>query len=283
VKLSRRAVGLGLPLVALGCTRGAAANRSSPRVVSTVPNMTEALFALGAGSQVVGRSRYCDYPPEALKLPVIGGYSDPSLEAILGLAPTLVVGAYGPASEALARTLQQRDIAIYFPKTDTLADIDAMIQGLGIRTSHEDEASRLILSMRGRREAIVRAVADAKKPRVMFLVGVSPVVAAGTGTFADEVLRLAGGINVVTSSGWPTLDLEKVIALDPDLILTSSMDPASKEELGEPWKSVRAVREGRVAPMGSPIVLRPGPRIAEGLAMMATALHPDRRAAIEAR
>lgn len=245
--------------------------------------MTEALFAIGAGDQVVGRSRYCDFPPEALKLPVIGGYADPNLETILGLAPTLVVGAYGPASETLARTLQQRDIAIYFPKTDTLTDIDAMIQGLGARTGHDDEAAKTMLRVRSRREAIARAVADAPPPRVLFLVGISPIVAAGTGTFADELIKLSGGRNVVTASSWPMLDLEKVIALDPDVILGGSMDdPQGKQDLGEPWKLVRAVREGRVVPMGAPVVLRPGPRIAEGLAMMAKALHPDRQAAIDA-
>ena len=86
---------------------------------------------VGAGASMVGRSRYCDFPPEALRLPQVGGYVDPSFEAILALRPDLVIGARGPSGSALAEKLEARGIATYFPPTESFGAIDVMILGLG--------------------------------------------------------------------------------------------------------------------------------------------------------
>src|SRR6185295_14894222 len=110
------------------------------RVVSISPSTTEAAFAIGAGSLLVGRSTYCDYPPEALHLPVVGGFADPSLEAIVARSPTLVIGAHGPAGPALEQALKARSIATFFPETESIAQIEAMIGELGRRLDGEPGA-----------------------------------------------------------------------------------------------------------------------------------------------
>lgn len=235
---------------------------------------TEALFAIGAGPQVVGRSRYCDYPPEALSLPSIGGYVDPSLEAILGLRPDLVVGARGPIGPGLVRTLEQRGIATWFPDTETLAAIEEMIAGLGRRTGHEREAVALLATMRERRAAIEAALADVPRPRALLLFEKKPISAAGPGSFPDEMLRVAGGRNVLVGGArYATLSLEKLIALDPDVILDSEMGAAPRP-FDSTWSAVRAVREGRVLRVADESVLRPGPRVFDGVATLARAMHP---------
>src|SRR5258707_15896998 len=104
---------IALALTFASCARKSMPVASIPRIVSLSPNTTETLFAIGAGDRLVGRSRFCDYPPEVRSIPSVGGYVDPSLEAILALAPHLVVGARGPAGPALAEKLGAIGIATF--------------------------------------------------------------------------------------------------------------------------------------------------------------------------
>ena len=127
------------------------------RVVSIAPSTTEMVFAIGAGDALVGRSRYCDYPPEALKLPVVGGFADPNLEAVLALDPTLVVGARGPAGPALEDALHAHGIDTYFPEPESLAQIEGILIELGWRLDHEAGAKNAV-------EAI-QASAPRSRPR----------------------------------------------------------------------------------------------------------------------
>jgi iron complex transport system substrate-binding protein len=252
------------------------------RVVSLSPSTTEAVAALGALSSLVGRSRYCDDPPEVKKLPEVGGYVDPNLEAIVALRPDLVVGARGPAGRRIDDTLRTRGIATYFPATESIDDIFEMIRGVGTRLQRPDRALHLVADIQARLAAVTAATKDAPHPRVLLLFGVEPIVAAGPKSFGDEILARAGAQNVVTSGGsYPSLDIEAVAALDPDVIV----DAAVAEEHGGQridakaggWSRVRAVREGHVVPLSDESVLRPGPRVAEGVAVLARALHPGLR------
>jgi iron complex transport system substrate-binding protein len=266
-------------LLAAGCSKPRPAPAVARRVVSLSPSTTETMFAIGAGSALVGRSTFCDYPDAALALPEVGGYTDPNVEAILALAPELVTGARGPAGPGVVAPFEGRGIATYFPETDSFAQIDAMILGLGARTGHDDDAKRVVASIDARADAISRAVAAEPKPRVLLLFGVTVIVAAGPAGFANEMLVRAGATNVVTAGGYPTLDFEAVLALDPDVIVNAAIGEEGASNAIQPdgpgWKSVRAVKEGHVALVADETVLRPGPRVAEGLAVLARALHPN--------
>ncbi len=254
------------------CRREARIGGVAQRVVSTSASTTEALFAIGAGARVVGRSRYCDYPPEALSLPSIGGYTDPSLEAILGLRPDLVVGARGPLGVGLVRTLEERGIATWFPETENFEQIVAMIEGLGTRTG--TDGSKVTSAMRARRAAIETALASAKRPRVLLVFEKKPISVAGPGSFPDEMLRLAGGVNALADGArYATISMEKTIALDVDVILDAEMGGAPTP-FDATWDAVRAVREKRVVRIADERVLRPGPRVLDGVATIARALHP---------
>jgi iron complex transport system substrate-binding protein len=262
------------------CSRPKAPPAIAARVVSLSPSTTETLFAIGARAAVVGRSRFCDYPPEVLALPVVGGYVDPSFEAILALRPDLVVGARGPSGAGLTEKLAARGITTYFPETESFAQIDAMIAGIGQRTGRADDALRVTDAIHAREVAIEHAVATLGKRRVLLVFGLEPIVVAGPGGFPDEMLRRAGGVNVVTSGGaYPTIGMERVFGLDADVILDASVSEAHGAERiradSPGWSSVRAVKEGHVVALADEAVLRPGPRIDAGLAIVARALHPD--------
>ncbi len=154
-----------------------------------------------------------------------------------------------------------------------------MIRGLGARLRRDADAERVIAGIEARLAAIATATKRVASPRVLLLFGVQPIVAAGPKSFGDEILSRAGARNVVTQGGsYPSLDLEAVVALDPDAIV----DAAVAEEHGGQritkasggWSRVRAVQNDRVISLADESVLRPGPRVGEGVAILARALHP---------
>jgi iron complex transport system substrate-binding protein len=271
-----------LSLTAIACTQKASHTDSghvASRIVSLSPSTTETLVAIGAQDRLVGRSRYCDYPPSVKSLPEVGGYVDPNYEAILALTPDLVTGARGPSGPDLAGRLEARGIDTYFPVTESFDGIDAMVRGLGARTGHAVGADDVVRKMHDEEDAIARAVAKAPPVRALLLFGITPIVAAGPGGFPAEMLRRAGGINVVNEGGaYPTLGLEKVLALDPDVIVDAAWgegEGAARIGAGAPgWHELRAVKQGRVISVRDEVLLRPGPRIGDGLRLLARALHP---------
>jgi iron complex transport system substrate-binding protein len=230
---------------------------------------------MGAGSRVVGRSAYCDYPPEAMKLPAVGGV-EPDLEAVLELRPDLVVGLSGASTTRAAEKLGAHGIAAWFPVTDSLADIDAMLVGMGARTGHASEARHVVADLDAHVRAVQDAVASQPRPRVLLVVGVAPIVVAGPGSFADELVRLAGAMNsVVEGSPWHAIGIERVAELDPDVVVDAGSGGAARITPEAPgWRSLRAVREGHALRLSDDRVLRAGPRVAAGLAVLARLLHP---------
>lgn len=271
--IRRRAfLALAPAVAAFACRKG---RREGParRVVSISASTTEALFAVGAGAQVVGRSRFCDHPAEALALPVVGGFVDPSLEAVLALEPDLVVGARGPSGPGFSRTLEERGIATWFPETERILDIFTMIEGIGARTGHAKEAAALTNRLRDEQRALVAELAGKARPRVALLFSKKPISAAGPRSFPDEMLALAHATNVVAEgAAYPTLNLEQLVALDPDLLLDAEM-AGGPVPIPATFQAVRAVREGKVRRLSEESVLRPGPRVIEGARVLARTVH----------
>jgi iron complex transport system substrate-binding protein len=283
-RIRRRAALAGLASLTLAACSRRAGPRGAARVVSISPSTTEAVFAIGAGAEVVGRSRYCDYPLEVSRLPVVGGFSDPNVEAIVALAPTLVIGAHGPAGPALAQALEAHGIATFFPDTESLAQIESMISELGKRLAHEASAALVVAKIEEARRRVRAAVAGRPRVRAVFVFDTAPIVAAGPGSFPDELIREAFGENLVREGGaYPTLSIERLLALDPEVILDGASTGHEGEEAARAaalrtapgFRDLRAVREGRVRPLTSSVVLRPGPRIGEGLIALCTALHGE--------
>jgi iron complex transport system substrate-binding protein len=252
------------------------------RIVSLSPSTTEAVFALGAGSRLVGRSKFCDYPAEAAKVPSVGGYVDPSLEVILSLQPDLVVGARGPAGSGLADRLGEQGIPTFFPTTASLDEIRTMLRKLGAKLGRPDDATALIDGINAQVKRVSHQLQTDGKPlpRALLVFGTKPIVVAGPESFPGEVLTLAGARNVMAPGrAYPKIGMETLIALDPDVILDATVAAAhdgSGIALDAPgWRTLRAVRGGQLIPIRDEAVLRPGPRVGDGLITLANALHPS--------
>ncbi|MBN1195945.1 MAG: ABC transporter substrate-binding protein [Candidatus Aminicenantes bacterium] len=259
------------------------------RIVSLSPNITEILFALGAGDRVVGISRYCDYPPEVTGLPRVGGLVDPDYEAIVSLQPDLVILLN--SHDDAARELKKLGISTLKVPHRTVDDIHLSILRIGRVCGVFERAESLVSVLKRGTNAIRLAVMDRSRPRVLLCVGRSTsssqlgaIYVAGRDGFFDRLIDLAGGENVCAEerAAFPQISAEGVIRLNPDVIVDlanmSGKIPLPEAELATPWQSlagVAAVRNKRVHVWTDTQGLRPGPRYAKFLFRLASLLHPE--------
>ncbi len=260
-------------------------NAYPERIVSLAPSNTEILFALGAGDRIVAVTNYCDYPPEVEHLPRIGGFSDASLELIVSVQPDLVVAARLNPLEAL-ESLKRFDIPVFVLAPSTLEETIRVIRQTGRLIGEEDATSRLIKQLESRIEAvrkIVSAIGQEDRPRVIWGRLAAPFYSAGPGSFIDDLIRAAGGVNIIGSGNtWPQIGLETVVDRNPEVIIVSVESPESipkdiarlRETSG--WKTIDAVKTGRIYHLDLDLLGRPGPRLVDGLERLAALLHPGR-------
>ncbi len=268
--------------------RGAAATPPQ-RIVSLAPSLTETLFALGVGDRVVGVTRYCAYPPEVRDLPLIGGHLDPNFEAIVSLAPDLVVLI--PSGEANARRLEALGVPVL--QIDQ-HDVDSLLESVSIVAAAcgvEAAGHRLRTEVERRLAAVSAVVKGAPRPRTVIAVGhdigggaVRSVWAAGPDTFYTGVLEIAGGVNAVKDGlvRYPEFSREGLAALDPDVVLDVVAGVEERgpeiEEIIAGWRrltELRAVREDRVRVLEGDLMVVPGPRLPEMVREVAMSLHPE--------
>jgi iron complex transport system substrate-binding protein len=260
------------------------------RIVSLSPNITEMLFALGVdSSRIVGVTRYCDFPPEARRRPVIGGIVDPSLERIEAARPDLVLAARGNPTMVLDRISGLGFPVFAFEDQTGVAGILEMMKRMDVLVGPDGRrrAHAVIASFEREYESYrtwSHSLPDSSRPRVYYADPEHIAWTAGPGSHVDDLIRLAGGRNVVREGGaWPQYSAEQLALADPDWLLLALPDGADREKTlqqvrGAPgWSDLRAVQEGRICWIDSGILLRPGPRILSALESLASCLHPERR------
>jgi iron complex transport system substrate-binding protein len=236
--------------------------RPARRVVSLNPTTTELLFAIGAGSQVVARTRWCDWPPAATRLPSVGDGFPPNVEAVLATHPDLAVMYAAGVNRAAAGRLDELGVPVLELRTDRLEDLARAARLLGAATGHMRPADSLATAIEaGLAAAKHEALAQSPGPRVVILAWVAPPLVLGSGSYLHEVVELAGGRNVfgdLARASGPA-SLEAIASRDPDLILTVDGAPSELLRRAE-WHVVRAVHEGRVLAITDPALARLSPR-----------------------
>jgi iron complex transport system substrate-binding protein len=230
------------------------------RVVSLIPATTELLFAIGADSAVVGRTRYCDYPAAAKAVPDLGDGIKPSIEAVVARRPDLVILYNSGQNAAVAGRLRELGIAAIRLNTDTLNDVGRVTEMLGRLTGHQRGADSVTAVFDTALASATRPPRG-NRPKVLLLVWEQPPMTVGRGSFLSELVERAGGENlfadVTASSG--VVSIEAVAARNPDLILTTTEGPSAFASRPE-WQVVPAVREHRFLQVSGSEFSRPSPR-----------------------
>jgi len=248
------------------------------RVASLIPATTEWLFALGAGSLVVGRTTWCDYPAEAAAVPSLGGGIEPNLEAILAARPDLVLLYHSASNATAAGRLRELGVPVLQLRTDGLGDLDRLLGLLGRAVGREATADSLRAAI-ATQLAEVSAPRDTAAPTVFLLAWDQPPMTLGRGSFLSEIVERAGGRNlfgdIATSSA--TISIEAVVARDPDFVLTTSLDSVPPVAGRVEWQAVDAVRDRRFVRVHGSEFNRPGPRTPAAIAAMRRVLQAAAR------
>ena len=283
----RRTVLLSLSLASLiAALPSAAPPGPARRVVSLVPAATEILFAIGAGEAVVGVSSFDRHPPEVATKARVGALVDPDVERIFGLKPDLVV-IYASQDE-LAAQLSRAGIRAHVYRHGGLAQITAAMRELGTATGHEPGAERAASAFEAAIAHVRAAVANRERPRTLLVFGREPmtlrnVYASGGVGFLHEALVAAGGRNVFEDVARESVQAstELILARAPEVVLeiraVGLLDSTSRAREEDVWRrlsSLPAVKNGRVHVLDGSALVVPGQRLAAGIELLATTLHP---------
>ena len=261
-------------LLAVAC-RPAADRASAPspaqRIVSLAPSSTELLFALGAGSQVVGRTTWCRYPAAALQVPDVGDGLNPNIEAIAARHPDLVVLYRSALNETAASQLARLGIPAITLAQDRLEEIANAARELGRRTGHVAAGDSIGDAM----DALLQRAIPAPIARVAFVVWDNPPMVIGGGSYLDQLATMAGGANVFHDLGTAsaTVSIETIVARNPDVILVLSDSTALPAYSGRrEWRAIRAVRERRFIMLPADLFGRPSPTAPAAVAALHASL-----------
>jgi iron complex transport system substrate-binding protein len=247
------------------------------RVVCLVPSVTDTVFALGLGDDVVAVSDYTTYPPEALKKPSIGSLVKPSIETILSFHPDLVLGTSIPGSTETAAQLQMVGIPVYFVDPHGVAGILQSVKNVGQALNRVPQATALNANLARRIEAVKARTADKPKPRILVPVWYDPIVTIGKNAFITEIVEAAGARSVTDDliPDWPQISMETVIARAPDALLLIRGGKISIGMLqNRPgWSSLPVIQAGKVYYVDSGIQ-DPSPVAINALEELAREFHP---------
>jgi iron complex transport system substrate-binding protein len=259
--------------------RRVALSRPARRVVSLAPNVTEMLFAVGAGPEVVGVTQFCDYPPAARRVRKIGNFSAPDLEAVAAARPDLVVAAYGNSLEAIA-ALRRLRMPVFVTNPQDTSGVLRNLVALGTLTGHAAEATRRVGELSGRLARLQHRLAGRAARRALVVVWTDPMTVVGGRSFLNEAIRRAGGVNAAgeIQEAYPKLDPERLITLRPEVILYPAGDPHATTADVSRRPGVAETPAGQtqqIYTVPADWVVRAGPRLIAGIEEMARRLHPE--------
>ena len=248
--------------------------RGYNRIVSMAPSITETLFALGLGDRVIGVTRFCTYPAEAIQKKNIGGFLDPNYEVIAALIPDLVLIL--PEHDTAEPFLDELDLDYKVVHNRSVTEILGTITDVGKLCDCADIAEKLVRDLHERIDAVKARIAGCERPRVLVSIErtigagvIRDVYAAGNGTIYNELILIAGGENACAgvSVPYPTLSAEGIISLNPDIIIdlvpVTGNRPIDKDSVASDWQSLpglSALKYGRIHVISEDYAFVPGPR-----------------------
>ncbi len=253
---------------------------SLQRIVSLAPNLTEIVYAVGAGDRLVGDTTYCDYPEEAKHIAKVGDTLQPNIERIIALRPQLILVSTASQLESFTAQLDEQHIAVYVTDPHDLEGVFRSILSLGDLLGEPERARKLVEELKSRAQSVADAVRSTKPLTVFYQLSAQPLYTAGRDSFITDLIERAGGQSVTAdvTGAWPRYSDEAALAARPEAIIIptgDSMGAAVNVEIANSLKRSPAALEGRVYRINGDLLSRPGPRLVSGLEEMARALHPE--------
>jgi len=253
------------------------------RIVSLVPSVTESAFALGGEARIVGVSDFCDWPPAARAKPRVGGMVNPSLETLVALKPDLVVGTDEGNREETFVQLQRLGIPVYIVHAHRLTEMYDLIARVGALTGRRDAVGPLVTGIQRRIDAVRAAVKARPAPRVLYVLWPDPLLVPGRDSHLTEMIELAGGRSITAGEpvSYVRFSIEAAVARAPEVIVLADHSTGAStagRAAPEKWQaltSVPAIRAGRLYSVDLSVLHRYGPRVPEGLELLARMIHPE--------
>ena len=250
------------------------------RIISLAPSITEILFAIGSGNEVVGVTEFCDFPEQALTKTKVG-YVQPNIESIVALQPDLILAPKSFMRVDLLKKLEQLKIPTFILEAHTVEEIMAHIKLLGRMVGRTDQANEQTTSLRKKIAELSDRLKGRERPRLLYVLNSEPLITVGPGSFIHHLIELAGGRNAAeqATTPYPRLTMEEVLRQNPDILLFPvgrfEGIPQAEQDRWRRWETITAVKEGKLFQVQSDLLNRPGPRIIEGLRQLVQFLHPD--------
>ncbi|MDQ2855052.1 MAG: cobalamin-binding protein [Acidobacteriota bacterium] len=249
------------------------------RIVSLAPNLTEIVYAVGAGDRLVGDTEYCDYPAEAKRVAKIGDTMHPSIERIIALTPEVVLVSTASQLEAFTAQLDQQHIAVYVTNPRSLEEVFHSIETLGDLFGTREQTTVMVADLRKRTATLEAAIRPVKSLKVFYQVAGEPLYTIGREAYLTDLVRRAGGVSVTADvpGAFPRFSDEAALAARPEAIIlpTGGSMGSANSAVAPPLKNAPAVLNNRVYKINDDHLSRPGPRLLDGLEEMARALHPE--------
>ncbi|HLJ86150.1 MAG TPA: cobalamin-binding protein [Candidatus Angelobacter sp.] len=246
------------------------------RLICLAPSVTDMVYALGAGDDVVGISDYTKYPAEALKKPSVGQVLNPSVESIVALRPDLVLGIELSTIETV-RQLERLNIPVFLVQPHGIEGIYRSLKNLGRVLQREQAADSLIARLRGREQAVRARIRGRAPLRIFLPLSENPVITIGRSSFISEIIAAAGGKSVTDdlTQEWPSISMETVLARQPDYLLLIKDVPLTIDSLKKTpgWRDVKCVQQGRVFYVDDRIYY-PSPLVFDALESLAAQFFP---------
>ena len=243
------------------------------RVVSLAPNLTENIFAVGAGDKLVGDTTYCNYPEAAQKIAKVGDTMNPNMETIIALKPQIVFVSTASQIETFTKTLEANNITVFVTNPKDLSGVLANLKQLADIFGTTDRAAILLNELNERIVAVDEQVRDKPKIKIFVQISKEPLFTIGKDSFLTEIIERAGGISVTKTveTAYPKISKETALALNPEAVILS--ESPDNLEPNDVFKDSLAVKNKKVFKINADIISRPSPRIVDALEQIADALH----------
>jgi len=254
------------------------------RIVSLAPDITEILFALGLGDKIIAVSSDSDYPPESAEKQRVGTFWKPSTEAIIAIKPDLVITQWFAEQKAVADTLEQLGYKTLVLSMQKFSELPEVINKIGKATGTQEKAEQLANDIVNKINAIKTKYNRTEKIKVLWVIQEEPLRVAGRDTFLNELIEAAGGENAIgkTLQQYPSISAEVIISCNAEVIIQSAMSKDNLENqqnnaelFWNKYPNLPAVKNRRIYVLDSDILLRLGPRLPEGIEIIAGCLYEN--------